>query len=29
MNYERKDIDPKYNWDLSVIYADEAAFDAD
>ena len=23
---ERKDIDPKYKWDLSVIYADEAAF---
>ncbi len=29
MVYERKDIDPKYKWDLSVIYADEAAFDAD
>ena len=26
---ERKDIDPKYKWDLSVIYADEAAFFAD
>ena len=26
---ERKDIDPKYKWDLSVIYADEAAFNAD
>ncbi len=25
----RKDIDPKYKWDLSVIYADQAAFDAD
>ena len=26
---ERKDIDAKYKWDLSVIYADEAAFNAD
>ena len=26
---ERKDIDKKYKWDLSVIYADEAAFNAD
>ena len=26
---ERKDIDPKYKWDLSVIYADEDAFFAD
>ncbi len=26
---ERKDIDQKYKWDLSVIYADEAAFFAD
>ena len=23
---ERKDIDPKYKWDLSVIYADEKSF---
>lgn len=29
MVLERKDIDPKYKWDLSAIYADEAAFDAD
>ena len=28
MVFERKDIDPKYKWDLSVIYADEAAFNA-
>ena len=26
---ERKEIDKKYKWDLSVIYADEAAFNAD
>ncbi len=26
---ERKDIDQKYKWDLSVIYADEAAFFTD
>lgn len=26
---ERKDIDKKYKWDLSVIYADEEAFNAD
>ena len=26
---ERKDIDPKYKWDLSVIYADVDAFYAD
>ena len=26
---ERKDVDKKYKWDLSVIYADEAAFYAD
>ena len=26
MIMERKDIDPKYKWDLSVIYKDEAAF---
>ncbi len=26
---ERKDIDPKYKWDLTVIYADEDAFFAD
>ncbi len=29
MVLERKDIDPKYKWDLSVIYKDEAAFTAD
>jgi len=29
MPLERKDIDPRYKWDLSVIYADEAAFNAD
>ena len=29
MVYERKDIDSKYKWDLSVISADEAAFNAD
>ena len=29
MVYERKNIDQKYKWDLSVIYADEAAFNAD
>ena len=29
MIQERKNIDPKYKWDLSVLYADEAAFDAD
>ena len=26
---ERKDIEAKYKWDLSAIYADDAAFDAD
>ena len=26
---DRKDIDPKYKWDLSKIYKDEAAFNAD
>jgi len=26
---ERKDIEAKYKWDLSVIYKDEAAFEAD
>lgn len=26
---ERKDVDPKYKWDLSVIYKDEDAFYAD
>lgn len=26
---ERKDIDKKYKWDLTAIYADEAAFNAD
>ena len=25
---ERKDIESKYKWDLSVIYNDEAAFNA-
>ena len=29
MIQERKNIDPKYKWDLSILYADEAAFDAD
>ena len=29
MVFERKDIDQKYKWDLSTIYADEAAFNAD
>jgi len=29
MVLERKDIDPKYKWDLSVIYKDEAAFTED
>ena len=29
MVYERKDVDQKYKWDLSVIYKDMAAFDAD
>ncbi|MBR5120524.1 MAG: oligoendopeptidase F, partial [Clostridia bacterium] len=29
MVLERKDIDKKYKWDLSAIYADEAAFNAD
>ena len=29
MIMERKDVDQKYKWDLSVIYADEAAFFAD
>ncbi len=29
MILERKDIDPKYKWDLSVIYKDEKAFFAD
>ena len=27
MALERKDIDPKYKWDLSVIFADKAAFE--
>ena len=26
MQYERKNIDPKYKWDLSVIFKDEDAF---
>ena len=29
MILERKDVDPKYKWDLSVIYKDEEAFFAD
>lgn len=29
MTMERSEIDAKYKWDLSVIYADEAAFNAD
>lgn len=29
MVLERRDIDKKYKWDLSVIYKDEAAFNAD
>lgn len=29
MVLERRDIDAKYKWDLSVIYKDEAAFNAD
>ena len=29
MVLERRDVDPKYKWDLSVIYKDEAAFFAD
>lgn len=29
MVLERKDVDPKYKWDLTVIYKDEAAFFAD
>ena len=29
MVFERKDIDQKYKWDLSVIYKDIAAFNAD
>ena len=29
MVYERKNIDKKYKWDLTAIYADETAFDAD
>ena len=29
MVFERKDIDKKYKWDLSAIYADEVAFNAD
>jgi len=29
MVLERKDIDKKYKWDLTVIYKDEAAFEAD
>ena len=29
MALERKDVDKKYKWDLSVIYKDEAAFYAD
>ena len=29
MVMERKDIDPKYKWDLSVIYKDDTAFYSD
>ena len=29
MVLERRDIDAKYKWDLSVIYKDEAAFNED
>ncbi len=29
MVLERKDIDKKYKWDLTVIYKDQAAFEAD
>ena len=29
MIQERKDIDPKYKWDLSVLYASEEAFEED
>ena len=29
MPLERKDVDPKYKWDLSAIYATKADFDAD
>ena len=29
MILERKDIDPKYKWDLSVIYPDEKTFNED
>ena len=29
MDYNRQNIDPKYKWDLSVIYPDEKAFEAD
>lgn len=29
MQKERKDIDPKYKWDLSVIYNSDEAFEAD
>ena len=29
MVLERRDIDPKYKWDLTVIYKDEVAFNAD
>ena len=29
MTYERKEIDPKYKWDLRAIYENEAAYDAD
>ncbi|MBQ9099592.1 MAG: oligoendopeptidase F [Clostridia bacterium] len=29
MVYERKNVDKKYKWDLTAIYANETAFDAD
>ena len=29
MVYDRKDVDKKYKWDLSVIYANEETFGAD
>lgn len=29
MDYNRQNIDPKYKWDLSVIYPDEKAFEDD
>ena len=29
MMMDRKEIDKKYKWDLTVIYADDAAFNSD